>query len=127
MMTKFQREIFESLLNLRRHLDQNIKPMDEFRGVCAIVYHDLSKLQLYDSERMEYLDAIREFKELCKEWPEGTGDYQYPVPALHEGKSVVAAMRAYNSTDPVLFWLQGPYAKCRYNLICYLLIRYKDM
>lgn len=127
MMTRFQREIFNSLLTLRRKLDQNVKPKDEFKGVCAIVYEHMFMIQLFDSERMDFLDALREFKQLCSEWPDGTHDPLYPVPATYEGRSVGAAIQAFNSADPMQFWLIGPYAKSRYNLICYLIIRYKDM
>ncbi len=125
-MNKFQYEIYRSIVNLQYHIDKNIKPLESHRGICSIVYYDMFNLVIIDSERQDYLIALQEFKKLCADWPDGTGDAQYPVPA-NSSKKLSDAIAIFNNIDHMQFWLIGPYAKRRYDLLCYLIIKYKDM
>jgi hypothetical protein len=126
-MNRFQVGIYESLINLRNHLDKGQKPERRTsRGICSIVYYDLARTILDESGRQDYLIAIQEFKQLCAKWPDGTMISAYPVPA-DGSKNPDQACLAFHNTDSNHFWLTGLYAKRRYDLICYLILRYKEM
>lgn len=123
-MNRFQNEIYESMLYLRKYLEEERLPNPQLRGICAIVYRDLSILTVSDVEKFMYLDAISEFKFYLAHWPEGTKSPIYPVPS---GSNSTDAMNAFNKSDDRTFWLVGPYASMRYKLLCHLIQCYQRL
>lgn len=110
--------------HLKRSIDENHQPTK--RGICSYVYDELMRQNPLEQDKFAVLESLRQLKVNMARWPEGTSDMVYPVPTGSGSILAGDISAAYRNTDLRSFWLIGPYAKKRYDLICYLIIIYKE-
>lgn len=105
------KELLDALRQLR---DEG--PRNSREGICWSVNVSLREAGHAPEKRHEALALLQD---LCQEWPEFSGDQDYPVPSPFQGRY---ASEAYDLADARDMWSElSPYGSARRRLLAFLI------